>query len=111
MDGDGIVGPREYVIAKRFDEDKDGKLNEQERKNAIQALKNGVEDEYKWNIEQAGSKRNHRIIQKRGVIVDAEDYSQMLDTYPEHPITHIKPNATTRGNALQGHARWTIRCT
>ena len=29
--GDGIVGGRDYVIAKLFDKDKDGKLNLKER--------------------------------------------------------------------------------
>jgi hypothetical protein len=61
----------------------------------MEALKNGIESNFVWNIEQAGSMRNHRILQKRGVVVDAEDYTQMLDTYPEHPLSKIKPNAET----------------
>ena len=40
LDGDGIVGNRDYVIAKHFDKDQDGILNEQERKNALEAVKN-----------------------------------------------------------------------
>ena len=44
LDGDGIVGGRDMVIAKYFDEDKDGKLNEKERAEAIKALKNGFEN-------------------------------------------------------------------
>ena len=40
MDGDGLVGNRDYVIAKLFDKDKDGKLNAQERKAAMEALSN-----------------------------------------------------------------------
>jgi hypothetical protein len=39
LDGDGFVGGRDYVLAKLFDKDGDGKLNEQEKKNAIEALK------------------------------------------------------------------------
>ena len=38
LDGDGYVGPRDYLIAKRFDLDGDGKLNSQERRKAIEAL-------------------------------------------------------------------------
>ena len=39
LDGDGVVGNRDYVLAKLFDKDQDGKLNEQERKNAEDAIK------------------------------------------------------------------------
>lgn len=40
IDGDGYVGGRDYIIAKHFDKDQDGRLNTQEKKNAIEALKN-----------------------------------------------------------------------
>ena len=40
LDGDGLVGNRDYVIAKLFDKDQDGKLNAQERKAALEALSN-----------------------------------------------------------------------
>ena len=38
------MGARDYVMAKHFDKDCDGKLNEIERSNAIKALKEGYED-------------------------------------------------------------------
>ena len=34
LDGDGIVGGRDLVLAKRFDKDGDGRLNTGERKAA-----------------------------------------------------------------------------
>ena len=40
LDGDGIVGNRDMYISKLFDKDKDGKLNEVERKNAMDAIRN-----------------------------------------------------------------------
>lgn len=40
LDGDGFVGGRDYVIAKQFDKDLDGRLNTQEKKNAMEAVKN-----------------------------------------------------------------------
>lgn len=40
LDGDGVVGNRDLVIAKLFDKDGDGKLNAEERKNAEDAIKN-----------------------------------------------------------------------
>ena len=40
MDGDGFVGGRDYVISKIFDKDGDGKLNQEERKAADEAVRN-----------------------------------------------------------------------
>lgn len=39
LDGDGFVGGRDYVIAKQFDKDGDGRLNTNEKKAALDALK------------------------------------------------------------------------
>jgi hypothetical protein len=39
LDGDGYVGNKDYVLAKVFDKDGDGKLNAEERKNALEAIK------------------------------------------------------------------------
>ena len=39
LDGDGYVGGRDFVIAKQFDKDQDGMLNEQEKKNAMDAVR------------------------------------------------------------------------
>jgi Ca2+-binding EF-hand superfamily protein len=51
LDGDGYVGGRDLVIAKYFDEDKDGILNEKERANAMKALEEGFENKFVWGIE------------------------------------------------------------
>ena len=40
LDGDGYVGGKDYVVAKQFDKDGDGKLDADERKAALEALKN-----------------------------------------------------------------------
>jgi hypothetical protein len=40
LDGDGHVAGHDYMIAKIFDKDKDGKLNAKERKEADEAIKN-----------------------------------------------------------------------
>jgi hypothetical protein len=40
LDGDGQVGGRDYVIAKHFDKDGDGRLNTNEKKQALEAVKN-----------------------------------------------------------------------
>ena len=40
LDGDGFVGGRDYVISKIYDKDGDGKLNQEERKAADEAVLN-----------------------------------------------------------------------
>jgi len=39
LDNDGYVGNKDFVLAKLFDKDGDGKLNASERKNAEEAIK------------------------------------------------------------------------
>lgn len=68
IDGDGIVGGRDLVIAKRFDLDGDGMLNEQERKSALDALKKGYEQKLLWGVEASGPNRSYRVLQARGKI-------------------------------------------
>ena len=38
LDGDGFVGGRDYVIAKQFDKDGDGRLNTNEKRAAMEAV-------------------------------------------------------------------------
>lgn len=45
------MGGRDYVISKLFDKDGDGKLNAEERKNADDAVRNGIENQFFWNVE------------------------------------------------------------
>ena len=56
----------------------------------------GYEDKYVWNVEASGAQRPYRILQKRGVIVDAEDYLDIGKTYPKHPLNDIKPKLTSK---------------
>jgi hypothetical protein len=43
LTGDGTVSIREYKLARRFDINKDGILDDQERKECLQAIKDGIE--------------------------------------------------------------------
>ena len=95
LDKDGYVGGRDLVISKRFDVDKDGKLNEQEKKAAYEGLANNIEDNYLWNIDNQGVKRQFRLLQKRGKFIDAEDFWPIRDTYPVHPMSKIVPHCAT----------------
>jgi len=50
-----------------------------------------------WNVEQSGAKRSFRIMQKRGVVVDADDFLPIRSTYPEHPLSKEVPKVSTMG--------------
>ena len=107
LDKDGYVGGRDYVIAKRFDLDGDGKLNEIEKKNAYEALANNIEDNYVWNVDNQGGKRPFRLLQKRGKIIDADDFLPVKDTYPKHPLSNIKPKFSTLSEMLESRKNQT----
>ena len=63
IDGDGIVGGRDLVIAKIFDKDKDGRLNSAERQEALRSIvQDNIEDKFVWGIEQSGGNTANRII-------------------------------------------------
>ena len=53
-----------------------------------------------WNVESSGAQRPYRILQKRGVIVDGDDYLPVTDTYPSHPMSDVKPTFQTRSELL-----------
>lgn len=86
IDGDGYVGGRDYVLSKRFDIDKDGKLNKNEKEMAIKAIHENIEDEYVWNLENQTLNRPTRIMQKRGKIIDQDNFLPLKDTYPDYPV-------------------------
>ena len=95
LDKDGYVGNVDFVLSKRFDVDKDGKLNEKEKKDAYEGISKGVENEYIWNVDNQGGLRDFRLLQKRGKFIDAEDFWPIRETYPEHPLSKIKPHCST----------------
>ena len=124
LDGDGVVGGRDMVIAKLYDKDGDGKLNDVERKEALDGIKRGVEGNYVWNVTRAhynsGSERGRRVksasnggkggkqqvmsggvqpfrhfIQVRGKVIEAENFQPIIDTYPIHPMSKCVPRVST----------------
>jgi hypothetical protein len=64
----------------------------------------GFEEQFVWNVEVQGSNRPFRIMQKRGVIVDAEDFLPVRSTYPVHPDTKIEPAFHTT-HELKAHRK------
>lgn len=83
-------------MSSHFDKDRDGKLNDKEKKEAIESIKNGFENNFAWGLEQTGNNPKHRYIQTRGKIIHAEDFRPITSTYPPHPISEIKPKCETQ---------------
>jgi hypothetical protein len=55
----------------------------------------GFENNFVWGVEVQGANRPFRVMQKRGVIVDAEDFIPVRATYPVHPDTLVDPRFHT----------------
>ena len=54
-----------------------------------------------WNVDSQGPQRSFRIIQKRGVVLDEDDFLPVRSTYPEHPSSSTIPKAATIGEVRQ----------
>lgn len=76
LDGDGVVDNRDMYISKIFDKDGDGKLNATERKNAEDAIRNGLD-------ELLSKKKPKRA------------------AFPEHPISRVQPMHRTQEELLE----------
>ena len=79
-------------MASKFDKDKDGRLNTGERRDAFQAIEEGFEDQFEWDLDEAGADRKmNRVMQFRGAICNYDDFGPVTDTYPRHPLQDVKP--------------------
>ena len=54
IDGDGFISNLDMFLGKRFDADKDGKLNEQELSAAKKAKESGYLDQFMFGLERTG---------------------------------------------------------
>jgi len=82
VDGDGVVGQRDYFVGKHFDRDHDGHLNDEEKAAAVQALNDGWLDKFHWGHDQAGCKRPFPVVQRRGKILTINNGDEIGETYP-----------------------------
>ncbi len=49
-----------------------------------------------WNVEKSGPNRPYRLVQKRGKIIDAEDFLPVTSTYPKHPLSEKETKFKTQ---------------
>lgn len=60
------------------------------------------EDRYVWGIEQSGGQKSaNRIIQKRGKIIQNDDFTVLKETYPEHPLTTVPRRHLNRDDLIK----------
>ena len=96
---------KDYFLAKQFDKDGDGKLNDEELATAKKALGEGYEKRFMFGLERAGSmglatsvntddlgnikksaKINHiRIMQLKGKTIVAEDFTPLAPKPVDRP--------------------------
>jgi hypothetical protein len=62
MDGDGVVSPKDYFLARLFDKDGNGRLSASERATALVAIENGLESNFKWGLDKTGVDGAYRVI-------------------------------------------------
>lgn len=96
LDGDGVVGQRDYFIGKAFDRDQDNRLNTAERSEAMHALQNGWLDQYSFGHDQAGAKRPFPVLQKRGKILTVDNVDALWSTFPKHWNADKVPHFATK---------------
>ena len=62
LDGDGLVNGKDYVLARRFDQGLKNYLSDQEREDAIKAIKDGYDKNFVWGVDSSGVQRPYRIL-------------------------------------------------
>ena len=96
---DGTVSPYEFFVSRLYDADNNGKLTPQQKLAAQNAMVNGELDKFTFGVDASGVLRSFRIIQKRGVILDSDDFSKITSTYPALNTTPGIPK--TRSQLLE----------
>lgn len=72
----------EFAIAKRFDLDGDGILNDKEKKEWLNALRNGYEQTLFWAEDSNDPSLNLRVVQKGGKILLPDTFEHNVTSQP-----------------------------
>ncbi|CAK9009759.1 Uncharacterized protein SCF082_LOCUS10406 [Durusdinium trenchii] len=94
VDGDGVVGPTDYFVAKTFAKDLDNRLTTPERSQVVEALENGFLDRYAWGYDQVGAQRKNVLKQLRGKIYNGDNAHELTQVNP-HFNSHKVPRFWT----------------
>lgn len=72
-------------------------MNEEEKRNAIEAIKNGFEQNFVWGLDKLQPDSKYRHLQVRGKIVYAEDFRPVTATYINSNISkNLEPSKNFR---------------
>ena len=104
LDCDGVVGQRDMFIAKRFDFNRDSKLDHLERKECMRALSSGWLDKFATGLDQAGAARRFNTYQSMGVVFTSDAHAQAGSLYPPHPLAAHEPLHQTKSE-LHAHRK------
>jgi len=95
IDGDGVVGPTDYFVAKTFAKDQANRLDTAERGKVVEALEDGFLDRYSWGYDEAGAARKNVVKQLRGRIFKGDNGHELSHVYPPHWNAEKVPNYWT----------------
>eukprot|EP00455_Lapot_gusevi_P030167 TRINITY_DN3238_c0_g1_i1.p1 TRINITY_DN3238_c0_g1~~TRINITY_DN3238_c0_g1_i1.p1 ORF type:complete len:382 (+),score=44.86 TRINITY_DN3238_c0_g1_i1:69-1214(+) len=110
LDGDGVVSHRDFYLAKHFDRDQDGRLNEQEREAAQKALpeiaNDRFQDYFSFNFTNKKPTRHQAIMQKSCRLENtrfSDTFNRVISDFEQRPNTSyvssthssFQPHATT----------------
>ncbi|CAJ1389126.1 unnamed protein product [Effrenium voratum] len=95
IDGDGVVGPTDYFVAKVFSKEQDNRLTTAERGKVVEALESGFLDRYAWGYDQVGAQRKNVVKQIRGKIYNGDNHQELAHVYPPHFNAHKVPRFWT----------------
>ena len=91
LDGDGVVGGRDLVLARLFDKDNDGKLNETERRAALEGIARGVEGNFMWNVSSLHNDK-HRRVKSANVNVNVNSNNKKTAPGAKQPLSRVGNN-------------------
>jgi len=82
IDNDGVVGPTDYFIGKRFDKDNKGSLTAAERQECDKAVRDGYLDTFVFGLDKSGVNSTSNIFQRRGVVYSNDCPEDLTTSYP-----------------------------
>ncbi|CAE7359334.1 unnamed protein product [Symbiodinium natans] len=110
IDGDGVVGPTDYFVAKTFAKEQRNRLDTGDRGKVVEALEQGFLDRYSWGYDEVGAARKNVVKQLRGRIYNGDNGHELSHVYPPHWNSDKIPNYWTELKILDGAGALSWRC-
>lgn len=80
IDGDGFVDHKDMAIAKMFDKNKDGVLDDEEKAEMKKAISSGMMEKYIWGLDNIGPGRHPRMVQRDGKFIGENNLETVKKT-------------------------------